>query len=74
MRFQSDFYALATQIEFQSVFCVTRNVTHSDDVKSRVTEVHQSSWAESMLLPAERFGGHHREQPRLDSVIVWRAR
>ncbi len=33
---------LATQIRFQSVFCVTPNVAHNDDVKSRMTEVRQS--------------------------------
>lgn len=39
--------ALVAQIRFPSVFCVTRNTTHNNDVKSRVTEVHRST-----LLPA----------------------
>lgn len=40
--------ALAARIGFQSVFF---SATHN--VKSRETEVHQSSWAESVLLLAE---------------------
>lgn len=45
--------ALATQMGFQSVFCVTRlSAQHNDDIKSRVTGVHQSGWADSMLLLA----------------------
>lgn len=45
--------ALATQIGFQSVFCVTRlSAQHNDDIKSSVTGVQQSGWADSMLLLA----------------------
>lgn len=42
----------------QSIFCVTRSMTHNDNVESRETEVIQSSWAESMLPLAERYGEH----------------
>lgn len=48
--FQSDFYSL-------DVFCITHNATQNDTAKSRVTEVHQSGWAESMLLLAELHEG-----------------
>lgn len=42
--------ALAAQTRFQSVFCITCNVTHSDNVSSRVTAVHPSGWVGSTLL------------------------
>lgn len=42
--------ALNTQIGFQCVFCVTCNTRQDDVIKSRVTEMHQCGWAESMLL------------------------
>lgn len=45
--------ALVALIRFQSVFWVTW--AHNDNVKSRVTEVHQSG----MLLQAERYEGQH---------------
>lgn len=50
-----DFYssdAPAAQIQSQSVSCIIWSVIHNNKIKSRVIKVHQSSWAEFMLLPA----------------------
>ena len=53
--------ALDAQMEFQSVFCVTRNATNNDDVKSRVTEVLE------MLMPKnfKEFEGRNDAPPSL---------
>lgn len=53
---------LAAHIRFQSVFCLTGSVTNNSDIKSRETEVHQSSQVEYSLSPAEQCVRQHREQ------------
>lgn len=56
---------LVAKVRFQSVFCITRNVTLDFNVRSRVTDVHRAG-ADSILLLAESYGGQHREQQSVD--------
>lgn len=75
MLFKSESQSGHPLIRFQSIFCLTGSVTHNSDVKSRETEVHQSTQVEHSLPLAEQCVRQHREQQsEINSVAVFESK